>query len=54
MKLRQGSGKEWPLRGKALKLTPLPRAYINPKLVATTHHPPEVSMRGCMRQLGVR
>ena len=30
VKLRQGSGKDkgWPLRQKALKLEPLPRAYI--------------------------
>ena len=41
-RVRQGSariGKEWPLRRKALKLEPLPRAYIK---VGCHHHPTNV------------
>ena len=40
VKLRQGSAREWPLRRKASKLQPLPRAYI--KVGCHHHHPPDV------------
>ena len=62
VKLRQGSGKDgkdgqgWArmaLKAKGLKaLNPCQELTL--KLVATHHHPLEVSMSGWMSQLGVR